>query len=176
MRAAKLFKHFLGFGDQDNDKIVKCIKQFPLFHDLRGSEIHILAGKCYIRHFSAEEEIYAENTPSAAIYFIIYGSAGLYKKRRSKMTDRIQVVHAGKFFGESALVDNSPRRHSVKALEKTEVLVLFQSDFDILERQHPRLALRFLKFITTKLYHELNIFQTEFHELSQKVAKDELMR
>ncbi|MBN1480759.1 cyclic nucleotide-binding domain-containing protein [candidate division KSB1 bacterium] len=176
MRAPKSLKQFFRIDDQENNKVIEGIKRIPLFHDFREREIRILAHKCYIRHFAAEEEIYSENSPSAAIYFVVFGSVGMYKKRRSKITDRVQVVHAGKFFGETALVNDSPRRHSVKAMEKTEVLVLFQSDFKVLEQQYPGLALKFLKFITTKFYNELNIFQTEFHELSQKMAKDELMR
>ncbi len=158
------------------DKIIAGIKRFPLFYDFDENDIRVLATRCYIRHFNAEEEIYAENSPAAAIYFIVFGSVGIYKKRRSHVTDRIQVIHSGKFFGESSLVNSSSRKHSIKAMEKTEVLVLFKTDFQHLEETHPKLAIKVLKIITTKFYNELNVFQTEFHELSQKVAKDELMR
>lgn len=169
-------KAFLNFWEPKKDKIVESIKRFPLFYDFDDNDIRILAKKCYIRHFNTEEEIYAEGSPAAAIYFIIFGSVGIYKKRRSRVTDRIQVVQSGKFFGETSLVNAALRKHSVKAMEKTDVLVLFKTDFELLEQTHPRLAIKFLKFITTKFYNELNVFQTEFHELSQKVAKDELTR
>ncbi len=170
------FKSILNFWEAKDDKIIAGIKRFPLFYDLTEGDMRELAKKIYIRHFDAEEEIYAEASPSAAIYFILSGSVGIYKKRRSNITDRIQVVQSGKFFGESALVTSSSRKHSVKAMEKTQALVLFKTDFSELEQTHPKLALKFLKYVTTKFYNELNVFQTEFHELSQKVAKDELMR
>ncbi len=169
-------KSLKSFWEPGEDKIAQGIKRIPLFYDFSESDIHSLAKRCYIRHFRAEEEIYAEASPAAALYFIVSGSVGIYKKRRSNVTDRIQVIQSGKFFGEAALVTETPRQHSVKAMEKTEVLVLFKTDFDVLEQSNPKLALKFLKFITTKFYNELNIFQTEFHELSQKVAKDELSR
>jgi CRP-like cAMP-binding protein len=172
--AGTKLQQIFNFLNPKEDKIVESIKRFPLFQSFAERDIQILAQRCYVRFFAPEEEIYAEESPGAAIYFIVYGSVGVYRKRRSNVTDRIQVIKAGAFFGESALVNEAPRRHSVKAVEKTEVLVLFKTDFERLEQTHPRLALAFFKFVTLKFFDELNIFQVEFHELSQKIAKDQL--
>lgn len=174
MARGKKLEQIFHFLNPQEDKIVESIKRLPLFQDFDERDIRILAEKCYIRFFGPEEEIYAEESPGAAIYFIVYGSVGIYRKRRSNVTDRIQVIKAGAFFGESALVTEAPRRHSVKAMEKTQVLVLFKTDFERLEQIHPRVALIFLKFVALKFFDELNIFQVEFHELSQKIAKDHL--
>lgn len=161
--------------DHQDEKTVQNLRRFPPFEAVSENDIQTLAKRCHIRHFNAQEEIYAEKSPSAAVYFIIYGSIGLYKKRRNKVTDRVQAVAAGNFIGETSLVKNTPRTHSAKALEKTQVIVLFQSDFEDLEYARPRLALFILKLIATKISKELQIFQTEFHELSQKVARDQLL-
>ncbi len=168
------FKNILQVLNHQDEKTVYNLRRFPSFESFSESEIQALAKRCYIRHFAAQEEIYAEASPSAAIYFIIYGSIGLFKKRR-KVTDRVQAVAAGKFFGESALIDDLVRKHSAKALEKTQVIVLFKSDFIDLEQSHPRLALKILKLVVAKVNRELQVFQTEFHELSQKIARDHLM-
>lgn len=171
-----LFKQVIHLLDQKENKIVESIKRLPLFQALPEGDVHTLAKKCHIRHFAIEEEIYTEDTPATALYFIISGSVGIYKKRRSQVTDRIQVLQAGKFFGDSSLVSDEHRKNSAKAMEKTLVMALFKTDFELLERTRPRLALKLYKIITNKYYNELSIFQTEFHELSQKVAKDELMK
>jgi len=171
-----VLKYITNLFDHKEDKIIESIKRYALFQDLSDRDIRAFAEKCYIRHFNIEEEIYPEESPATAIYFIISGSVGIYKKRRSNVTDRIQVLHAGKFFGDAALVNSDPRVHSTKAMEKTDVLVLFKTDFDLMEKIRPQLALKLLKIVTNKYYNELSVFQTEFHELSQKVAKDELMR
>lgn len=168
-------KNILQALNHQDEKTVHNLRRFPPFQALSDGDIQALARRCHIRHFNAHEEIYAEKSPAAAVYFIIYGSVGLYKKRRSKMTDRLQAVKAGQFFGESALIQNAPRTQSVKALEKSQVIVLFQTDFAELEYSHPRLALQILKLVTAKISKELLIFQTEFHELSHKVARDQLL-
>lgn len=168
-------KNLMQMSDQQDDKTVASLQRFPPLADLSENEIRALAQKCYIRHFSADEEIYAEKSPPAAVYFIIYGSIGLFIKRRNTMTDRVQAIKAGNFFGETSLVHEAPRKQSARALEKTLVIALFKSDFQDLEQSHPRLALHLLKLITTKISKELHIFQTEFHELSQKLARDQLL-
>ena len=103
MARGKKLEQIFHFLNPQEDKIVESIKRLPLFQDFDERDIRILAEKCYIRFFGPEEEIYAEESPGAAIYFIVYGSVGIYRKRRSNVTDRIQVIKAGAFFGESAL-------------------------------------------------------------------------
>ncbi len=169
------FKNIVQALNYRDEKTVYSLRRFAPFESFSDAEIRALAQRCYIRHFAAQEEIYAEGSPSAAVYFIIYGSIGLFKKRRNKVTDRVQAVAAGKFFGETALIDDVVRKHSAKALEKTQAIVLFKSDFNELEQSHPRLALKILKLIVIKVSKELQVFQTEFHELSQKIARDHLM-
>ncbi|MBN1561820.1 cyclic nucleotide-binding domain-containing protein [candidate division KSB1 bacterium] len=171
-----LVKKIIRLLDHRENRIVESIKRISLFQNFSDGDIQALAERCHIRYFNSEEEIYAEGSPATALYFIISGSVGIYKKRRSHVTDRIQVLHAGTFFGDSSLVSEEPRKNSSKAMEKSLVLVLFKTDFDRLEQMRPRLALKFYKIVTNKYYNELTIFQTEFHELSQKVAKDELMK
>jgi CRP-like cAMP-binding protein len=168
-------QNILQIINHQDEKTVHNLRRFPPFQAIADSDIQALAKRCHIRHFNGHEEIYAEKSPSAAVYFIIYGSIGLYKKRRNSMTDRVQAIKAGHFFGESSLIQNIPRTHSAKALEKTQVIVLFQADFKDLEFSHPRLALLILKLVIAKISRELQIFQTEFHELSNKVARDQLL-
>lgn len=161
--------------DHQDEKMIQSLRRLAAFETLSETDINALAKRCHIRYFSAQEEVYAEKSPSAAVYFIVNGSIGLYKKRKSQATDRVQAVSAGHFFGESALIEKAVRTHSAKALEKTQVIVLFQSDFAELETVHPHLALSILKLVAAKISRELHIFQTEFHELSQKLARDQLM-
>ena len=123
-----------------------------------------------------DETIYTEGSPPAAAYFIVSGSVGLYKKRRSQQTDRVQHIPAGKFFGDAAFYAETERKTSAVALEDTIAIVLFKSDFETLVRKHPSLAIKLLLPIAQKLHNDLSVFQTEFHELSQKIAKDELLK
>ena len=172
----KVLETFFQILDHKDEKIVKSLRALSFFKHLSDKELRILAKKCYIRYFQPEEEIYPENSPAAAVYFVVSGSVGMFKKRRSEITDRVQVIRSGMFFGDASIVGETTRKHSAQALEKTQTIVLFKSDFDEMELTAPQLALALVKIITQKYYSQLLHFQTEFHELSQKIAKDELMR
>jgi CRP-like cAMP-binding protein len=160
---------------QDEQKLDR-LRQFPLFESYSDHYIQVLSQTCFVRQFNAEESIYHEGSPAVAMYFVLEGSVGLYQKRRSQQTDRIQLVQSGKFFGDASLFTTRERQHSAKALEKTQLLVLFKTDYDQLTTSQPQLAMKILAMVAAKLYRDLTVFQTEFHELSQKVAQDQLLK
>jgi len=165
----------LSLGHKD-ERVVEALKRLPICEEMTAAEIQTLGTSCYLRKFKTQELIYTEGSPSAATYFVVSGSVGLYKKRRSQQTDRVQYIPRGKFFGDAAFYANTDRKTSAKALEDTQTIVLFKSDFETLVRKHPALAIKVLLKLTHKVYNDLVVFQTEFHELSQKMAKDELLK
>lgn len=171
-----LYKSIQKTVDNQDEQKIQRLRRFTLFESFSDHHIQVLSQTCFVRQFNAEESIYHEGSPAVAIYFILDGSVGLYQKRRSQQTDRVHLLQAGKFFGDAALFTAHARQHSAKALEKTQLLVLFKSDYDHLAASLPHLAMKILAMVASKLYRDLTVFQTEFHELAQKVAQDQLLK
>lgn len=153
---------------------IALLQKLPAFGAVDLSDLRPLAQKSFLRQLGAEELVYPQGSPAVALYFVAEGSVGLFQRRRSGQTDRIRVVAAGQFFGDAALFSPDERQHSAKALENSRLLALFKSDYELLSITHPRTALIILTLAAAKLHHDLTVFQTEFHELSQKIAKDQL--
>jgi CRP/FNR family transcriptional regulator, dissimilatory nitrate respiration regulator len=171
-----IFKSLRQTADFQDKQKIQLLRHFPLFESYSDRHIQVLSQTCFVRQFNVEEFIYHEGSPAVAMYFVLDGSVGLYQKRRSQQTDRIHLVQSGAFFGDASLFTARERQHSAKALEKTQLLVLFKSDYDQLAASQPQLAMKILAVVAAKLYRDLTVFQTEFHELSQKVAQDQLLK
>ena len=150
------------------------LQKLPAFESVELGDLQPLAQKCLLRQLGAEVTVYPQGSPAVALYFVAQGSVGLFQRRRSGQTDRIRVVAPGQFFGDAALFSPNERQHSAKTLENSLLLALFKSDYEELAITHPRTALIILTLAAAKLHHDLTVFQTEFHELSQKIAKDQL--
>ena len=63
----------------------------------------------------------------------------------------LETVGPGDLIGEMALVDESPRSASVKALTSCEVIPVNESRVLWMVEQTPRFALRLLKVLSTRL-------------------------
>jgi len=164
------------FSVRDQATNERLIRECAFFESFNESEAEYLARSCYLRQFKTEQLVYAEGSPSVAMYIVVEGSIGLYQKRRSGQTDRLLLLQPGKFFGDSCLYSDKDRQHSAKALEKSELLVLFKTDFDKISSEYPPVAIKLLKMVALKLDHDLTVFQTEFHELAQKIAQNQLLQ
>ena len=63
----------------------------------------------------------------------------------------IAVMRRGEFFGEMALLDDSARSATAKALEETETLALFREDFLQLLQEYPEVAKEMITLIASRL-------------------------
>jgi len=94
-----------------------------------------------VETYQKSEAIFFENNPGKEMYIIYSGKVGLYSQgaRRGKL---LATLEAGDFFGEMALVDDSPRSATAVAEEDdTQLLVLDKNKFAYLLRHQPDFAL-----------------------------------
>jgi CRP/FNR family cyclic AMP-dependent transcriptional regulator len=76
------------------------------------------------------------------MYIVYSGKVALYRTDTAKHNKLLAIVETGDFFGEMALVDNSPRSATAIAeQDDTQLLVLDKSKFTYLLRQQPDFAL-----------------------------------
>jgi CRP/FNR family cyclic AMP-dependent transcriptional regulator len=76
------------------------------------------------------------------MYIVYSGKVGLYRSDKSERNKLLAIVGAGDFFGEMALVDDSPRSATAIAEEDdTQLLVLDKNKFTYLLRHQPDFAL-----------------------------------
>lgn len=63
----------------------------------------------FVRSYQKSEVIFSENSPGKDMYIVYSGKVGLHTKEALGHKKLLATVKAGDFFGEMALVDDSPR-------------------------------------------------------------------
>ena len=96
----------------------------------------------FVKNYQKSEVIFSENSLGKDMYIVYSGKVGLYTQVGQGHRKLLAVVKAGDFFGEMALVDDSPRSATAIAEEgNTKLLVLDKNKFTYLLRHQPDFAL-----------------------------------
>ena len=96
----------------------------------------------FVKRYQKSEIIFSESDPGKDMYIIYKGKVGLYTGDVLRHKRLLAIVEAGDFFGEMALVDDSPRSATAIAVEdNTQLLVLDKHKFTYLLRHQPDFAL-----------------------------------
>ncbi|MFC1951116.1 Crp/Fnr family transcriptional regulator [Chloroflexota bacterium] len=96
--------------------------------------------KKFIHEYHKGDVIFEENDTDNEMYIVYSGSVGIYKNTDDKCLFVAQVGE-GDFFGEMAVIDNSPRSAGAIAAEETQLIVLDEAKFLYLLRHQPHFAL-----------------------------------
>ena len=92
--------------------------------------------------YQSTEVIFSQNMPGQEMFIVYSGRVDLYSQTPSGESKLLRIIRAGDFFGEMALVDESPRSATAIAGEdNTRLLVLDKSKFLYLLRNQPDFAL-----------------------------------
>lgn len=109
-----------------------------LFGDLTARELRIINGFMHKRHFLAGEVIFDAGEQGQALYVIDSGKVAICLD--GKVDKPLAELQTNDFFGELGLLDDCPRSAQARAVEPTELSVLFRQDFESLMAAHARVA------------------------------------
>ena len=115
------------------------LRGITLFSGLKASELAIIHNLLHQRDYVKNEIVFDEGEEGQAIYFIFSGSVTICRQGRP-IEGMIAELPAGQFFGELALLDNSPRAAQVRAAEDCRLAALFREDFMGLLETHAAIA------------------------------------
>lgn len=123
---------------------ISVLKRVPLFQGLKKSDLHEFEKIIHLRRFKADETIFWEGEPGVGMYIVQEGLVAIYKKSTENEREELARLSRGEFFGELALLDDSPRSATAAALEDSQILGLFHPDLMSLIDRKPRLGNQFL--------------------------------
>jgi CRP-like cAMP-binding protein len=104
------------------------LQNMSLFRQLKPLEIKFVDGLMHERRYLQDEIIFDEGEEGQALYLVMAGRVQISRGpegSRQLVTD----MGPGSFFGDLALLDNSPRSAQARALDACEVAVFFRDDF-----------------------------------------------
>jgi CRP/FNR family transcriptional regulator, cyclic AMP receptor protein len=104
------------------------LQNTPLFRTLKPLEIKFVDGVMHERRYLPDEIIFDEGEEGQALYLVMSGRVRI---SRSTPGERqlLNELEPGSFFGDLALLDDSPRSAQARALDSCELAVFFRDDF-----------------------------------------------
>jgi len=143
-----------------------------LFRNIDKSDLELLAKYTKLKVFKNREVICRRGDLGSQMYLIANGRVTLHTDSDEGKELGFGFLNKGDVFGEIALFDGGVRTATVKAIEKTELLIIERRDFLPFLEKTPKAALQLLSTMAARLRstdeHFEDIF---FRNLPGRLAK-----
>ncbi len=135
--------------------------RFPLFHGLDAEQLRALGAVLHSARAAAGQDIVVEGAPGGSLFVLVEGSVettkhfgvlGADQAPRQKVLVRLS---APQFFGEIALLEETPRSATVRAATACELLELRREDFEGLVAADVRLGYVLMRNIASSIIGRL---------------------
>jgi CRP-like cAMP-binding protein len=104
------------------------LKKSALFASLTPLELRIVDDLLHERRYLPGEIVFDVGEEGQALYLLLAGRVSI-SRARGGSTEVVTELAPGSFFGDLALLDNSPRNAQARAIEACEMAVFFRADF-----------------------------------------------
>ena len=131
------------------DAKVELLKRVPLFAGCSKAELRELARSADELDIREGTVLTREGRPGREFFVLIRGNANVTKKAK-----KIAELGAGDWFGEIALLTDSPRTATVTATSPSDVLVITDRRFRSVVETMPSIALKVLSCVGERLAHD----------------------
>jgi phosphoserine phosphatase RsbU/P len=146
------------------NKVLERLKLNILLEDIIDDHFDFIKPRLEERKYSAGEIIMEDESDGNELHLIYDGRIKITRRTRFGDEYRIGLLHAGDFFGETALVDGRPRTGRVTAVDDCVTYALAKDDFQwLLEQSHP--------FVLRLLLVSLLRFRSQNYHFSQEIER-----
>jgi CRP/FNR family cyclic AMP-dependent transcriptional regulator len=156
--------------DSKNDSITDILRKSPLFRRLSRRELKKVADIIYERKYTTGEYLFEKDQPGAAMFIIKKGTIKIIASSQTEQEMELATLSEEDFVGELALLDDSPRSASAKAIENTEALAFFREDLNKLLDTNPEIASKIFKELAVIIGQRLKATNEQLLSISN-VAK-----
>ena len=125
-------------------ELFDVLSKVPIFQDLSRREFDRIEGILHRRSFSIDEYIVKEGDVGVGMYIILSGEVRIVHLSADGEELVLTTFGAGDFFGDQALLEESPRTASAVATEPCVALGFFRPDLLELIESNPHLGLKII--------------------------------
>src|SRR5689334_25434846 len=112
------------------EKAVELLSKISLFSALQPSYLRRIANLGIEEDYPLNAIIFKEGAQGDKMYLILSGAVRISRQVPGMGEEALAVLRPGNYFGEMALIDDSPRSADAKAHETTEVFVIRKEDLE----------------------------------------------
>jgi SulP family sulfate permease len=143
-----------------------ALDRLDVLAGLSGVECEVLRSLLVRKSYRKGETVFGEGDESRELYIIVRGTASVkIRLSGADRENRLATFSAGTVFGEVALLDQQRRSATVEADEDLVCYVLTEDAFEILQREHGRIAIRLLTNLGRELSRRLRGANRTIYEL-----------
>ena len=150
----------------------ELLARVPLFQGFALRELDALVPAARPIDVAARREVFHKGDVGSQLYVVIDGR--LKALTTSAAGDEVvfNVMGPGEVFGELALLADSPRSATVRAIERCELLVLDRRDFLAFLKRSPDVAVRMLTVLAERVLRVSEFVEdVQFLNLPVRLAK-----
>ena len=152
--------------EKEEKSIYTVLSRIPIFRGLTRRELRAIERILHRRTYRADEAIFYEEEPGVGMYIVTSGKVYITLGKERKV---LAVLTNGDFFGEMALLLESPRTASAIAHESTELLGFFQPDLFNLLQTKPKTGNKILQHLAQMIAERLRQSSIENQYLKNKL-------
>lgn len=130
---------------------VELLKKVPLFENVDEGELARFSQMLVEKSYGKDATIVAKDEPGDAMYIIARGRVKVVMPGDGGREVILNILKAGDFFGEMALLEASQRSADVVSAEDTRVLLLKREVFVDHVLHNPRIALNIMAEMSRRL-------------------------
>ncbi len=142
-----------------NDRNPSVYDEYASDGDGSGAlkQFELPAFERFAKKYSPGQVIISEYEPGDTFYLIQKGVVQLLKCV-SGTSKNLDILRAGEFFGEMAILENTPRSATCMAKTSVKCLEFSKENFETLITGNPQLALNLLKLFCKRIYDQRRRF------------------
>lgn len=137
------------------EQLCDLLERVQILSDFPRREVEILAPYFGAYKIQPQTAIFNEGRKDNFLCFLVEGTADVIKQQSDQEQRKIATIRAGKTMGEMAFLDHQPHSATVVSTDEAIVLLLSESGFQRLSKEHPRVALNLLWRVSRLLSQRL---------------------
>lgn len=142
------------FRSRKKESPHQSLKSFVLFQNLNAKELARLSALLHYRSYLKGEIVFDEGEEGQGLFLVSSGTVEISGKG-SFFANHSILINPGEFFGEIALLENVPRSAQARAVEETQLISLFRTDFfNLLETDGKiaaKISLQLARYLSKRL-------------------------
>jgi len=131
-------------------------RESVLFAELAPDDVKFIAGHGIVRSFPKNAVIINEGDHSDSLYVILEGRVKVFVSDESSKEVILNIQGPGEYFGELALIDDTPRSASVMTIEKSRLVLVTRQAFERCLAENPSLAVKLIRMLVRRI-RSLNV-------------------
>lgn len=150
---------------------METLRRVAIFADLSPTELQFLAERAVPRNYSPGEIIFSEGEPCTGLFVIESGHIRIFKSSPSGREQVLAVEGPGNSVAELPVFDGGNYPASTSAVDEARVYFISKQDFHSLCLVHPKVSLKVLKVVGSRLRRLVGIIE----ELSFTTVRSRLI-